>query len=70
MIKMTNYERIKEMSIDELAQAMGDCAKDYGCYCCPFEYECIKQSGNTCKQHIKSWLESEVTEWWKEKYYL
>lgn len=55
---MTQFERIKAMSIDEMAEAFG---KDNYCQIC------ILRDGQTCnntscKQGIKQYLESEVEE--------
>lgn len=53
---MTNFERIKAMSLDEMAGVM---AKE-GCYYC--EYATIDDCGGWCKEGFRKWLESEVTE--------
>lgn len=58
--KMTNYERIKSMSIDEMAE----CYMPF--FSCPYdtpEYsgcEMGKQFDYDCIQCTKHWLESEV----------
>ena len=55
---MTNFERIKAMSIEELAKEL---AKDSACEFCKMfdEQTCMEI---TCEQGIIKWLESEVTE--------
>lgn len=53
---MTNFERIKAMSLDEMAEVM---AKE-GCFYC--EYATIDDCGGWCKEGFRKWLESEVTE--------
>ncbi len=66
--KITNFDRIKGMSVDEMAGFMqyvasGDFVADVcGSKCCP-EYSEINMtcSGN-CKPAIAKWLESEVDE--------
>lgn len=59
---MTNYERIKQMSIEEMARC-----KDM----CPFEFKCkpallysigICKIDEWCDECRKKWLESEVDE--------
>lgn len=50
---MTNYEKIKEMSIDELAEYIESITT---CSYCPIE-EC---ACNYCYGSIKEWLENEV----------
>lgn len=55
----TNYERIKAMSVDEMAEFLSDYAS---CETCPRLYSCLRL-GTTldeCKQVIKQWLESEA----------
>lgn len=73
-IQITNYDRIKSMSIDELAEFLEDednlatqyCNKNC---CIHFEdngdckaYKAVKR--NSCVQAVKQWLESEVSEQW------
>lgn len=55
MDKMTNYERIKSMSIDEMVELISKGE----CYCCKQTTDqfCVEM---TCEQGIKQWLESEV----------
>ena len=51
---MTNYEKIKAMDIDELAELFqGDCT-----FCvCFSDPRCFSLS---CKEGVKKWLESEA----------
>ena len=57
---MTNYEKIKAMSVEELADLL-----DYGeCHCCAYyktnsPVDCLDC---VCKDGVKKWLESEVEE--------
>ena len=53
-IKPTNYERIKNMSVEELAQLLNNFR---ACSRCP-------KCGNNCfpNLNIEQWLESEVTD--------
>lgn len=58
---MTNFEKIKQMSIDEMAQSdivLPECVGPEGFGDVPIEY-CDKFGGNCvdCKKH---WLESEA----------
>ena len=52
--KMTNYERIKNMSIDEMAVYLIDCCN------CPNDMFICGRKGSVSEKHIKHWLESEV----------
>lgn len=58
---MTNYEKIKNMSIDEMAQS------DLGIFYCPYDtpfYDCEigKKFDDDCIKCTRHWLESEVEE--------
>lgn len=55
---MTNFDRIKAMSVEKLAEEL---AKDSACEFCKMrdEQTCDKI---TCEQGIIQWLESEVEE--------
>lgn len=52
--KMTNFERIKSMSIDEMAEFIYEhcCCDD-----CSLPTSCLDKN---CKKCVKKWLESEV----------
>jgi hypothetical protein len=56
-LRMTNFERIKSMSIDEMARS---CIDFFSCpyVGCPME----KRFNNSCIDCTKHWLESEVEE--------
>lgn len=53
---MTNFDRIKAMSVEEMAEFLEN--MEYGeCYCCPYRN---KVCPDTCKIGYKEFLESEV----------
>ena len=56
---MTNYERIKKMSVEELAEFMNVCGNDIPPYC---DYEKVSavRCNYNCLDCAKEWLESEV----------
>lgn len=56
---MTNYDRIKQMSIEEMAKFLNDYC-DGACECCVFRRNanCYVNS-DKCKLGIEEWLESE-----------
>lgn len=59
---MTNYDRIKQMSIEEMANFINnDC--NGVCGCCVFRANtrCYEDE-DKCKLGIKEWLEQEVEE--------
>lgn len=51
---MTNFEKIKQMNVDEMAELLVDKFKCLDCECV---YNC-----NACLFYIKRWLESEAEE--------
>lgn len=54
---MTNFERIKAMSVEELAEFL-ESAIDEECWCCAYKH---KHCHNIdCKTGYIEWLESEV----------
>lgn len=56
---MTNYEKIKAMSIEEMAEKILIMVET--CVCCPaMGTTCIRDDGKSCEQTVKEWLESEV----------
>lgn len=59
---MTNYERIKAMSVEELAELLNN-HNDPCKFCvrCDEDY-CRSEESGYCEEHIKKWLESEVEE--------
>ncbi len=57
---MTNYERIKTMSIEDMANLFAEisiCCILQNCNSCP-----INDAQFCCTEYIKIWLESEVEE--------
>ena len=54
---MTNYERIKSMSIEEMAEML---AWEVDCYECPAAINGCSSDFNKCAEQQKKWLESEV----------
>ena len=56
---MTNYEKIKAMSVEEMADWINRTATD--CDSCPEIKYCIPNHG-TCQATIQDFLESEVEE--------
>lgn len=60
---MTNFEKIKNMSVEELADTMGNATED--CVFCPifkFCYEYRHGSAPNCSGTWEQWLKSEVEE--------
>lgn len=56
---MTNYEKIKNMSAEEMAIFINDTAP---CQVCAFENEKCVFENRRCYGGIKKWLESECDE--------
>ena len=67
--KITNYERIKSMSLDEMAEFFGAgmgadsveaCSPDY----CPYydDGHCSGKGPDRCVEAYKAWLESEAND--------
>ena len=59
MNPQTNYERIKNMSIEEMAEFL---ASVWSCDCCPAQKHCPSIStitGTQCIDSFTKWLESE-----------
>ena len=54
----TNYDRIKSMSVEEMAEYLSD---HWSCVDCAFEKDC-DDNYISCHKNIKQWLESEVEE--------
>lgn len=63
---MTNFEKIKSMSLDEIAYTMSPAITD--CYRCPIYEFCkihindVSHKFNTCVNMWEKWLKSEVEE--------
>lgn len=55
---MNNYERIKAMTLDEMAEFL-DRKSNHECCYHHYNVSCI---GHDCKDGIKQWLESESEE--------
>lgn len=56
---MTNFDRIKQMTVEEMAEWL-DSFSYTNCECCA--YKGAPCSGVTCEEGHTKWLESEVTE--------
>lgn len=57
---MTNFEKLKNMSVDQLAEKLNE---SLVCYCCPikeFCNECDSTPELDCIDICKEWLKSEV----------
>ena len=56
---MTNYEKIKAMSVEEMAELFGR----FSCLACPVSLECEKEViGRTCDELVEEWLLQEAEE--------
>ena len=55
---MTNYERIKSMSVEEMADYFNEI---FDCCNCPNDMFLCESNGNVCTKYIKQWLESEAS---------
>lgn len=58
---MTNYEAIKHLTVDAMAELLDHVGAEPCVYC--KKLPCWKKSGtpaDSCEQGIKAWLESEV----------
>ena len=58
---MTNYDHIRNMSVEELAEFMNKCGWDFPPYCDHEKAENCECDQN-CLKCAKEWLEAEVTE--------
>ena len=57
---MTNYEKIKAMSVEEMAKGILD---HINCIKCPADDECEKEIvGKSCIDTMKEWLLQEAEE--------
>lgn len=62
---MTNYERIKKMSVEEMARAITDGISSDPCDYCPYDITAcigIQCAGNPDVVAVVKWLNSEVEE--------
>lgn len=55
---MTNFEKIKQMSVEELANA-DECCIELNCVTC-HRMNCTEDCVGDCRKQLKIWLESEV----------
>ena len=62
--KQKQIDRIRNMSVEELAHLIGDICQELEVCCCPAEIFCqknyLKLKCNGCEDLILKWLESEV----------
>lgn len=56
---MTNYDRIKAMNVEEMADYFNGI---FDCFNCPKDAFLCESKGSTCTKYIKQWLEQEVSE--------
>lgn len=56
---MTNYEKIKAMSVEEMAEMLSECTSL--CATC-IHTHCPMAWGTPCKEYMQKFLESEVEE--------
>ena len=54
---ITNYDRIRNMSVEELTDFMQKCGWDFPPYC---DYRIARECDDNCIKCAKQWLESEV----------
>ena len=57
--KQTNYDRIRNMSVEKLARFMNECGWDFPPYC---SHDKSMSCDQNCLMCAKEYLESEVTE--------
>ena len=56
---MTNYEKIKAMSVEEMARFLCDISD---CYHCPMKNKCRNQTLIDCLDGLAEWLLKEAEE--------
>lgn len=59
---MTNYEKFKAMSVEEMAEFLYNYAIPHNCIDCFAYGGCSMQFNLSCKELAQMWLESEVEE--------
>ena len=63
---MTNYEKIKNMSIEKMARVIFEYGSPYICALILCKYhnrkECTDKTRDTCVHYVKKWLEREAEE--------
>ena len=58
--KLSNYDRIRNMSIDEMVELLTIETWCQTCVLCETDCPVLEMSTKSCKENIKKWLESEV----------
>ena len=60
---MTNFEKIKSMTLEEMAESANPFfACPYGFFACPYDFSYGDCKDGDCIECIKEWLEWEVKE--------
>jgi len=59
---MTNFEKIKEMSVEEIAEQIINATNLSDCNMCPAATVCENCRDKSCLEILKEWLESEAEE--------
>ena len=54
---LTNYDRVRNMSIDEIAVFMGECGHDFPPYC---DCKKVENCDQNCLSCAKQWLSQEI----------
>ena len=54
---LTNYDRVRNMSIDEMTKFMGECGHDFPPYC---DYKRVENCDQNCLSCAKQWLLQEI----------
>ena len=54
---LTNHDRIRNMSIDEMAKFMNECGHDFPPYC---DYKRAENCDQNCLNCAKQWLSQEI----------
>ncbi len=60
--KHTNFEKIKDMTVEEMAEFLDRVRYDYCTTCCNNLNNCMRNNAiePICKNHFINWLESEI----------
>lgn len=58
---MNNFERIKNMSLDEMARKLTRIISDC-CEYCPLQEDCKDENIHNCRESVKQWLQKECEE--------
>lgn len=59
---MTNYEKIKSMTVEEMTEFIVNFDTDEFCRCCDEVSAFCFCRGNKCNEAVAEWLNEEVTE--------